>query len=198
MRQRFYIKYVTKSESRSFFGNKDMSYRRGTVLVNFPGAVAVNNFLHFILDFQGSMMVESFYWRFLLASKDFQDSLRLNAVICVLLKRFNRDYVCGSSITYATIIKIPYFYRKYLVNRISFDKRVTEALINVWKQSHYIQNINYEKLLRQQIFNPTFALQSKPYCQLKKPTCNPGYQLVHSFYKEVDWTPRLPVGTFLL
>ena len=185
MRKIIYVAYVTSIKSHLI--PSDMSYYSWTVLIDFPGAVAINRLMFYILDFQHSLLVEDFYWSFLLASKQFQDFLK-KSVSCSILQLFDKHYVCGSPVTLDTIAKIPFWIRKQFVSRIVSDKRVYNALIKVWKRIYYIQNINYKELIRQQIYNPSYALQTKPYCELKKPTCHPGYQLAHSFYKGIDWT----------
>jgi len=186
MKEIIYIAYITKI--KSYIILDDLSYRERTVLVDFPGASAINRLMYHILDFQKSLLLgERFYWDFLLTSKQFQDFLR-GVINCDSLKIFDKDYVCGSLITFETIAKIPFHIRSLFVSRIASDKRVSDALIKAWKKAHYIEFINYQNLLRQQIYNPSYALQAKPYCELKKPTCDKGYELVHSFYKERDWT----------
>ena len=62
-------------------------------------------------------------------------------------------------------------------------------LVSFWKSHYYLENIEHKTLLSYlNSFNPKNALKYRPYCMERKPVCTAGYELVHSFYNEANWT----------
>ncbi|XP_066923119.1 uncharacterized protein [Clytia hemisphaerica] len=192
MTKRLYLPFVTKTIS-SYDPNRDLSFMESTVLINFQGSGAVNHF--FILSFNlPNILLQEFRikrestWVLFLKEKRFQNRLK-NLFPCWQLRFLDMTYRCGNDITLTQFFRIPISFLKSGINRMLTEQGWVEFLIVFWKSIYYIANVTPENILResQWSYNPSIALKARPYCDERKPLCQAGYELKHSFYEEKDW-----------
>ena len=178
----FVLWYVKKTQGKFEFNTPPQSYYAADVILNVPGAFAVNKFLHYAQSLSHQLTKTSF-WKSLLKQKEIQ------LLICDVLSAILRFYSCPKPFTIEHWKRLPH--KNYIIERLKSDRRIYKAYISVWKQGFYIKNINITKLMNQTIFNPKQALERTPHCNDTKPLCIAGQKLVHSFYKETNWTRSL-------
>ena len=111
----------------------------------------------------------------------------LEKLSCQLLRAWHPTYRCGDQFTYEIWKNIPSLFKHQIIDQLKSNALVLRSMVSFFKQRYYIHNIEHERLMKQILFNPSKALQSNPYCDLQKPLCQPGQELVHSVYKEPGW-----------
>lgn len=200
--ERFHLPFLTKLKhfNEYEYGEKrnerHLSYEQANVFTNFQGSIAMNSFLLFNVDFPNYLMrefesetdTEKVIWTGLLETAGFQTYLQ-STISCVFFKHFNVSYICGTKIELNLLLKIPSFLVKREIEKLMPRKDLLGFLYEFWKGHYYLENIEHQSLLSyMNSFNPKNALKYKPYCAERKPECKAGYELVHSFYKEPNWT----------
>ena len=196
MKDIFYLPFLT--ESKNISNNvlpEELSYDKKTVFSNFPGSRAINILLNFVFNFANKLMDEfnssnkdnKVIWRGLLKQPLFQAFLK-NNIRFVYLNFFDNTYKENDDITLDLVLEVPHSLMKDLVSLLMKDQRMLSFLVKHYKRAYYIQNVNQDKLMNQHTFNPSRALESRPFCNEKKPNCSSGQELIHSFYQEQYWT----------
>ena len=192
MEEKLYLPFVTKTIGRSD-PNRELSYMGGTVLTNFQGSGAVNHFFILTFDLPNILLREfkmksKSVWPFLLRERMFQERVK-RLFPCWQLRFLDWNYRCGSDLTLTQFFKIPSSFLERGMKRMLTEQSWVQFLIGFWKSIYYIANVSPEFILReaQWSYNPSIALKARPYCDEKKPFCQAGYELEHSFYKEQDW-----------
>ena len=182
----FYLSFSIKT-THSFFTTSNMtSYENYDVIMNFPGAFAISSYLYYLSDFSKLLLETDRIWEGVLQNKQVQDFIS-KSVSCGLVKMWYNSFKCGDSFTYEIWKKIPLVLKRKMIEQLKGNSLILRSMITFFKQRYYIDNIDHQRLMEQILFNPTKALQSKPFCDLKKPLCGPGEELIHSLYKEVGW-----------
>ena len=194
----FFIAFVTKrkylADDTTFNFYKSLSYKNGTVFSNFPGSLAINKLFYFLVDFPSILLGDlsetkskNFIWLHLLNTDKFQKYFQ-QSIDCHLLESIDRSYTCGNRIELKHIRLIPRFFIAIKMKDVMRRDDNLLDLIDFWKKTYYIENVNYRKLLAlANTLNPRTALQARPFCSEKKPRCKAGQQLVYSAYKEAFW-----------
>lgn len=198
--ERFYLPFLTKlklsKEDESKNEKRYLSYEQANVFTNFQGSIAMNSFLMLNVDFPNYLMrefesvadTEKVVWTGLLDTTSFQQYL-LSTISCIVFKYIDLSYTCGSKIELDLLLKIPPSLLKLEIEKLMFRKELRGFLYDFWKSHYYLENIEHQSLLKYlNSFNPKNALKYRPYCVERKPECKPGHELVHSFYKETNWT----------
>ena len=195
MEEIFYLPFLTSLKNiPEKHIDPNAAYHLGTGLSNFQGSLAMNAFLYYGLDVPNALIEElenlnpiKTVWSRVLRNEKFQKILK-ETIDC---KKYNRFINCSKDFD---LEKISFLYRNFkkffigIISSFMGKREVTTFLVDFWKKTYYIENVNEKKLLNQYIFNPTKALKSRPFCEEKKPQCEAGEELVHSFYKEPFWT----------
>ena len=195
MHENFYLPFLT--ESRYIPENHLVvpSYKKATAFFNFPGARTTNILLDYVFDFPFELKNElesrwpkKIIWEQLLSQKKFQEFLK-QKVSCAFVKFVFKDYVCGADFGVEMIrVYVKHFGIESLIGYMIENEEMLLFLIREFKRGYYIGDINEERLLKQQTFNPKHALKARPFCEEKTPICDAGRELFHSFYKEPYWT----------
>ena len=153
------------------------------VLRNFEGYLGLNHFFHFAFDFPTILLKE-------MTRENYDSSLGRRLLDNESVQKKLRKFFHSSSNIEISLLKDLWrtgFLETALKTLMSQDDSLL-LLMDFWKQNYYIEHINEKTLIKQWSFNPSEALKSRPYCDEKKPFCNAGVELVHSFYKEEHWT----------
>ncbi|MEO0687775.1 MAG: hypothetical protein AAFY76_22660, partial [Cyanobacteria bacterium J06649_11] len=191
MKDIFYLPFLTKSRniSKNSVKPEERSYEKKTVFSNFPGSIAMNALFLYVFDFGNELMYEfrssnygnKVMWNGLLKQPLFQEFMKSKIPV-------GKYYKEGEDLTLDQVLKVPYKSMKSQVWLMMKDHKMLNFLVKHFKTVHYITNVDQNKIKNQYTFNPSRALESRPFCNEKKPGCGLGEELVHSFYQEAYWT----------
>ena len=184
----FFLPYFTRISDTFNISIPVTAYKKFDVILNFTGSFAFNKFLYYVFNLKRLLLVKDYIWEGILEMKNVQEFI-CNKISDTIKSVF--DIKCGK-FTLKKWQSIPDGYKNLLIDSMMGNKIVLKSIILVWKKRCYIENLDHKLLMEQKVFyNPTKALQKKPYCELKKPLCQPGQELLHSFYKEPGWNKSL-------
>ena len=183
----FITPYFTKTSSNTFIDTLMSSYENLDVILNFPGSFGFSMFLFYISDISRLLIIKDYIWEGILQREDIQEFIR-DKLECKFIQILHKGFQCGDKFTFSMWKKIPRVFKRKVIKSMLGKKIVLKSFILLWKKRYYIKNVDYNRLMKQkEYYNPKKALLSKPFCDLKKPLCGPGEELIHSMYKEWGW-----------
>ena len=185
----FYLQYFTESKDTNVkrFNNIEFDKDGLDVLVNLPGSFGINSLLYYISNLKVLLLNSHSIWEGILPSQLVQEILK-SKLPCPVVISLVPNYKCGEDFSLEMLSKVPVFYKQSLIKMLLKNPKIIPVMINFWKDRYYIDKVNYKQLMSQKLFNPKQALTRKPFCDLHTPLCQPGYELLHSFYKEPNWS----------
>ena len=155
------------------------------VLRNIPGEHSMNGLMQYIY------YLESHLFNDKLTFNAIQGTNVLNEYIInyqsILKSRFP-SWENGDPITFEMWLQVPEVLRTAIIKQIMASPGLLRELIGSWKIATHKNLISPEFLLKQQFFNPRNTLDARPFCNEIIPSCSKGTQLIHSIYKEENWT----------
>ena len=176
----FILPYFTEMSSSALISIPITSYEEFDVILNFPGTVALSDFMFYISDLNNVMLTQDIIWEGILQMEDVQEFIR-DQLPCKTIQFLNKGFKCGDRFTFQMWQNIPFPFKKRMVGDMVGNKIVVKSMMLLWKERYYIENIDYRQLMVQKVmFNPMKALQAKPFCDLKKPLCGPGDCLLYT------------------
>ena len=187
------LKYISQEKT-----NPNASYALSTALSNFQGSLTINKIFFYLLDVPNVLIAELEQpnypiklWALLLRNERFQKLFK-DTIDCNKYRFFincNKDFDLNTiNNTYGLSKRIGTGIFKGILSSIMEKREIKTFIIDYLKNNYYIENVNENNLLSHDTFNPTIALKSGPFCEEKKPHCEAGEELFHSFYKEPFWT----------
>ena len=161
------------------YGDKDLV---DDIIYDLPGSMGLNTLFHYVHHLADHFLTNDFVERitkFYSLDEIKRHLIESNPTRFSLLNRTN--------ISLALWKTLPDSYKKNIFQELRFTRELISAYLKFWKDLFYLDLLKVEKVFLLGVLNPTVALEAKPFCHLTIPQCDPGTQLLHTYYTEPEW-----------
>ena len=162
-----------------WFGHNTLSY---DYIYNLPGSLGLNTLIHYIHHIQAHFFTSNFFrtiGKYYSADELAKILIQKNSKLFGILKYVTLDLNLYT--------RLPSSIRRQIYNELIYTREIIVAYFRFWREVFYVDVIKLEKVLRLGTHNPKSALEAKPFCHLTIPQCDPGTQLLHTYYTEPEW-----------